>query len=214
MKTTFLLLGILSLSFAFPLRAQQNAVTPDLSGIEGTGNWITHNREASYYKGEVHLDGKAGDGLLWLKEMDFENGTISLDIKGRNEPGRSFVGMAFHGLDESTYDAIYFRPFNFQHPERKGHAVQYISHPEFTWHKLREEHSGEYENAVNPVPDPEEWFHVSIEVEHPVVKVYVNHSDEPSLTVQQISSGKRGFVGFWVGNGSEGAFRNLTITSR
>jgi len=44
------------------------------------------------------------------------------------------VGIAFHGSDNKTLDAIYFRPFNFQStdPVRKIHAVQYVSHPDNT----------------------------------------------------------------------------------
>ncbi len=44
-------------------------------------------------------------------------------------------------------------PFNFraEDPVRRGHAVQYISSPIYTWQKLRTDHSAKYENAVNPV---------------------------------------------------------------
>ena len=67
--------------------------------------------------------------------------------------------MAFHGLNDTTFDAVYFRPFNFNNPARNGHSVQYISHPEFPWYKLRKE---QYENLINPVPEPNDWFHVLI----------------------------------------------------
>jgi len=66
-----------------------------------------------------------------LKNILFSNGTIEFDVKGKDVQGQSFVGLAFHGLDNSTYDAIYLRPFNFRTEDklRKIHAVQYISHP-------------------------------------------------------------------------------------
>ena len=52
----------------------------------------------------------------------------------------------------TTYDAIYFRPFNFRtsDPARRLRAVQYISHPTYTWNKLRAERPGVYEKPVNP----------------------------------------------------------------
>jgi hypothetical protein len=58
---------------------------------------------------------------------------------------QSFVGVAFHGVDGTTYDAIYFRPFNFKtdDPVRRIHAVQYISHPDNPWQKLRDGQPGE-----------------------------------------------------------------------
>ena len=211
MKTIKLLFVIVSLSIGCSVNAQKNELAPDLSKIGDSGLWTLHNREL-ITDDVVHLDGKPGDGLLWLNESMFANGLIELDIKGKDERGKSFVGLAFHGLNDSIYDVIYFRPFNFESPDRNGHSVQYISHPEYTWHKLRKEHPEQYENPVIPVPDPADWFHVAIIVDYPDVKVFVDNSDEPSLTIKQLSSRKEGWIGFWVGHNSEGYFRNLKIT--
>ena len=207
-----LLFVIVSLSIGCSVNAQKNEVAPDLSKIEDSGLWTLHNREL-ITDDVVHLDGKPGDGLLWLNESMFANGLIELDIKGKDERGKSFVGLAFHGLNDSIYDVVYFRPFNFESPDRNSHSVQYISHPDYTWNKLRKEHPGKYENHLMPVPDPTDWFHATIIVDYPVVKVFVDNSDEPSLIVKQLSSRKEGWIGFWVGHNSEGYFRNLKITS-
>jgi hypothetical protein len=122
-----------------------------------------------------------------------------------------YFPKTFHGINDSTYDAIYFRPFNFNNPERNGHSVQYISHPEYTWYKLREEHPNKFENMVSPIPEPNEWFHVTILVEYPVVKVFVNNDAKPTLEIKQLSNQKEGLIGFWVGNNSDGYFRNPKI---
>lgn len=190
--------------------AQQNTITPDLSNIQDSKVWNTHNRDVTY-DNTVYLNSQPGDGLVWLKDLIFENGTIEVDIKGKDVQGQSFVGIAFHGVNDSTYDAVYFRPFNFKSRERKNHAVQYISHPQYSWFKLREEQPEKYENPVNPVPEPEEWFHATIIVDNPSVKVFVNNANEPSLEVNKLSSRKEGWIGFWVGNNSEGNFKNLKI---
>lgn len=211
MKSAKLFLMIIQLFFGFSLFAQ-NEIIPDLSQVSESNLWVLHNREMKIDE-EVHLDGKPGNGLLWIKEPIFTNGTIECDIKGKDVRGRSFVGLAFHGLNDRIYDAVYFRPFNFKSPERKGHSVQYISHPEYTWNKLRNDFPEKYENPVLPVPEPTEWFHVTISVDYPIVKVFVNNSDEPSLTVEQLSSRKVGWIGFWVGNNSEGCFKSLKIIS-
>ncbi len=85
-----------------------------------------------------------------LKNPDFSNGAIKFDVKGKNVVQQSFVGFAFHRQDEKTYDAIYFRPFNFTSTDtaRRLRSVQYISMPGYSWEKLRETFPGKYENKV------------------------------------------------------------------
>lgn len=190
--------------------AQQNEIIPDLSQVRDTTIWHLSDREL-LGEDPVHLDKGEGDGILWLKDLSFENGTIELDIKGRDIRGESFVGLAFHGLDRNNFDLIYFRPFNFKSPEKKGNSVQYVSLPEFTWQKLRKEHPGVYENEPIPTPNPNDWFHATIVVDYPTVKVYIDNSDEPSLAIEQLSTRKNGWIGIWVGSNSEGEFKNLKI---
>ncbi len=196
--------------FASPSNAQTIA---DLSNINKNKIWTIHNRVVTYHEAEnaIVVNAQPGDGLVWLNDFKFENGIIELDIKGSDTQGRSFVGIAFHGLDEETYDGIYFRPFNFKSPERKGHAVQYISHPKKTWSFLRNNFPEQYENPIIPVTDPNDWFHAKIEIEYPNIKVYVNNSEIPSLEVQQLSDRKTGWIGFWTGNNSPGSFKNLVV---
>lgn len=205
-KLSILLITV-SLSFCRYAHAQN---TNQIAQAEPE-NWTVHNREVDFNKEVIHLDAKEGDGILWLNDSEFKNGTIELDIKGKNAPGQSFVGIAFHGKDDSTFDGIYFRPFNFKNPERNNHSVQYIAMPENDWSTLRSAFPGKYENTINPVPDPEDWFHARIVVNYPEVKVYVNEAEKPSLEIEQISDRKHGKLGLWVGNGSEGWFKNLTI---
>ena len=175
--------------------------------------WTSFNREATFDQDVIHLNANEKDGMLWLNDAVFKNGTIELDIRGKDVRGKSFVGIVFHGHDDETFDAIYFRAFNFQSPERKTHAVQYISMPDYDWSVLRKAFPDKYENSVEPVPNPNDWFHAKIVVKYPSVKVYVNGSDSPSLEIEQLSERKQGKFGLWVGNGSEGYFRNLKISS-
>ena len=185
----------------------------NLTAAENPENWSVYNREVSFNNKVIHLDAQQGDGLLWLKSSSFTNGNIELDIKGKNAPGQSFVGIAFHGQDNSTFDGIYFRPFNFKNPERNSHSVQYIAMPDNDWSALRNAYPGKYENSVQPVPNPDDWFHATIEIQYPIVKVYVNGSSTPTLEIKQISNRQTGKVGLWVGNGSEGWFKNIQFNS-
>lgn len=192
------------------VNGQVKTIEPDLTNIDTSVSWVLHGREFTTDKG-INFNSKPEDGLLWLKEINFKNGTIELDVKGKNEKGKSFVGIAFHGLNDSVYDVVYFRAFNFNSPDRKNHAIQYISHPEHTWWSLRKQYPEIYESDIKPIPNPDDWFHVTLEVAYPVVKAYVNNSPEPSLTINQLSNRKMGWVGFWAGYGSEGSYKNLKI---
>ncbi len=156
-------------------------------------------------------------GLVWLKGYDFGNGVIEADILGQSQPPQSsFVGVAFRVIDAQTYDAVYFRPFNFRASDstRHSHAVQYVSHPSFQWQKLRSEHPGQYEAAVVPEPDGDQWFHVRVVVERPKVSVFVNDARTPALVVTELSDRARGSIGLWVGDGSGGHFANLRVTRK
>lgn len=196
---------------------QKKAVSPDLAKLaEGKGLKV-FNRSVSRLndgaRNGVRFNESPGDGVAYLEGVEISNGTIEFDVRGKDVRQQSFVGVAFHGVDEKTYDAAYFRPFNFKtdDPARRIRAVQYISHPTYTWEKLRAEHPGLYEKPVSPVPDPNDWFHVRVVVASPKVSVFVNDGKEPSLVVNQLSERKKGQVGLWVGNNSGGDFANLTI---
>lgn len=201
---------------SLPAVAQKKAgATPNLTALAKAGTAV--NRSASpltegNYKG-LRLDQKPGDGLVWLPDVQFTNGTIEFDVRGKDVLQQSFVGVAFRGEDDKTYEAIYFRPFNFrsEDPVRKIHAVQYIAHPTYTWQKLRNDFPDKYEAAVNPAPDPNGWFHVRVEVASPKVRVFVNNSSSPALVVDQLVQRTGNRLGLWVGNNSAGDFANLTV---
>ena len=205
------------LSTASRMLGQQKAHAPDLAALAESKSFTVFNRSVSSFndgaKKGARLSASPGDGVAYLPGLEFADGTIELDIKGKDVPQQSFVGVAFHGVDGTTYDAIYFRPFNFRTEDqaRRVRAVQYISHPSNTWQKLRAEQPGKYEKPVDPVPDPNTWFHVRIVVASPKVSVFVNDAKEPCLIVDQLSDRKKGLVGLWVGNMSDGDFANFKI---
>jgi len=157
---------------------------------------------------------QTGDGAAWLEGVDFENGTIEVYIRGKNVPQRSFVGIAFRGVDDQTYDAVYFRPFNFpaESPLSRSHHVQYVSHPENTWSRLREEHTGVYENEIPDPPDPDGFFKARIEIMKPEIRVFINDRAEPCLVVNELTDRTGGRVGLWMGNNSDGSFAQLVLT--
>ncbi|HVW14436.1 MAG TPA: hypothetical protein VHB54_11450 [Mucilaginibacter sp.] len=204
LKSLVVLLAIMfgvsrvQLLFAQDMNDQLRVVNRSLSGREG---------------GSVHLDEVGGDGLAWLNGKSFTTGTIEFDIKGKDKMQGSFVGFAFHGVNDSTYEAIYFRPFNFRSadPVRKGHAIQYVASPKYDWSVLREKFPSKYEQAVSPAPDPNGWFHVRIVVESEKISVYVNGNSNPALVVAPLVKTGGKTLGYWVGNTSGGDWKNLKI---
>jgi hypothetical protein len=164
----------------------------------------------------IRVSERKGEGIVWLPIEKFANGNIQIEMRGKNVLQRSFIGIAFNGLNDSTYDAVYCRPFNFftKDSVRKIHAIQYISHPIFTWKKLREEKNAMYEKEILNPPDPDGWFTMRLVIENNLVKAFINKSDIPSLVVEKISDWETGRIGLFVGDSSGGDFKNIEVTIR
>jgi hypothetical protein len=163
----------------------------------------------------VKLNEAEGPGIAWIKGEQFTDGNIEFDIKGKDLLQQSFVGLAFHGVNDTTYEAVYFRPFNFKttDPVRKLHAVQYIANPQFDWPKLRADFPNQYEKPVIPAPDPNKWFHVRLEIKGRKISVFVNGNTLPALSIERLVDSGGQMIGYWVGNGSAGNWKNLNITA-
>lgn len=216
MTNAMLCLAAALACIATPARAQLPE-SLDLNAVGKDPRWKIAGRTTSIVdiKGKHALKVSEGPGMgvVWLDGYDFANGVIEVDMLGRSQPP-SFLGVAFRVVDAQTHDAVYFRPFNFRaaDPAPHSHAVQYVSHPSWPWSKLRSEHPDQYENALIPEPDGDEWFHARIVVERPRVTVFVNGASAPCLDVKELSDRVRGSLGFWVGEGSGGHFANLRVT--
>jgi hypothetical protein len=217
LKNLFPGLSLLALTTLPGLNAAQEVIRADLSRIPAGDGWIVMNREARVTQEAgrtvVTFNSRPGDGAAWLEGVDFDNGTIEVILRGKNVPQQSFVGVAFRGLDDETYDAVYFRPFNFlaDNALSRSHHVQYISHPDNGWARLREEHPGEYENEIADPPDPDGFFKARIEIHKPVIRVYVEDRTEPCLVVNELTDRTGGRVGLWMGNTSDGSFAELIL---
>jgi hypothetical protein len=205
---------------AFPTGiAQMRSLNYDLNSLASNNQLEVFNRKVTIFsedgKRGIRFSKNENDGFAWVKHLIFSNGSIELDIRGKDEFQQSFVGVAFHGVEDNTYDAVYFRPFNFQSTDsvHKRHAVQYVSEPDYSWQILREKFSGKYENAIIPTPNPNEWFHVKITVKSPLITVFVNGNPEPCLSTEKLNNRASGKIGIWVGNNSDGDFANLQIVS-
>ncbi len=195
----------------------QEVLRPNLADIATGDGWTVANRgatvEAQGDRAIITFDARPGAGTAWLNNVEFDTGTIELLVRGENSPGRSFVGVAFRGVDDETYEAIYFRPFNFRADNNlsRSHMVQYISHPEHPWNQLRQDHPNVYENSLLNPPNPDDFFRARIVITNREIRVYVEHDTEPSLVVTRLKDPTSGRVGLWMGNNSGGSFAELVL---
>jgi hypothetical protein len=201
-------------ALAMPIAHAQVVLRIDLVQQLAAGKLRAVNRAVTKLQGNrdgVHLDARMGNGLLWIEGSQFGDGTIEVDVRGRDVFQQSFVGIAFHRRDDNSYDAVYLRPFNFraEDPVRRQHAVQYISVPDYDWPRLRKEFPEEFENPVDASVVPTDWVVLRIVVQGQSIQVFVGSAKTPALDVRKLSKHDHGMIGLWVGNGSDGDFANL-----
>jgi hypothetical protein len=106
--------------------------------------------------------------LAVLKNLTLHDGAVELDIAGAPAPGafegaHGFVGVAFRvAPDRSRFEYIYLRPTNGRAGDqvRRNHGVQYSSHPDYPWQRLRKEEPEKYESYVDL--EPGVWTKVRI----------------------------------------------------
>ena len=157
--------------------------------------------------------------LAVIDGVEFGSGVIEAEIAGVPAPGagegaRGFVGIAFRlQKDLKTYDAFYLRPTNGRadDQERRNHAAQYISHPEWPWFRLRKEFPSRYEAYVDLVPDV--WTKVRIEVRGDRARLYVHGHEHPTLIVNDVKTGPsgKGAVALWIDRGTVAHFRAVSV---
>jgi len=165
-------------------------------------------------------DYAGGETLALIQGLDFSDGVIEIELAGEPAPDadpamRGFVGVAFRIDVEGSggYECFYLRPTNARAVEqlRRNHSVQYVSHPEYPWYRLRDESPGVYESYVDLVPGA--WTAVRIEVEGTRARLYVNGSAQPVLVVSDLKHGRSsGAVGLWLHESTVAHFRDLRVT--
>ncbi len=162
----------------------------------------------------AYANGISLQKMAWLKNVPFKEGTIDIDLRGKDVFLQSFLGIAFHAADSNHYELVYFRPFNFQYADtaRRRWSLQYMAMPDYPFYKLRKAHPLAYENSIMPPPKADEWFHARIVVTKGVIKVFVNHAATPSLEVKRLINTDTGMIGLY-DDGLSGDFANLTITN-
>lgn len=155
-----------------------------------------------------------------IKGVNFKNGTIEVKVMSRlieNAPdwARGFIGLAFRIEDNNAkFECIYIRPTNGRSDNqiRRNHSIQYFAFPDYKFERLRKEFPELYESYADMGLD--EWITLKIEVQGSNTRLFLNNHTQPSLIVNDLKLGANnaGAIGLWVGNWTEGHFKDLKIT--
>ena len=156
-----------------------------------------------------------------LVGSDFHDGTIELDVRARlmhwaDIDCRGFIGIVFRASEgDDRFESFYVRPRNGRSctdPRRRIHTMQYFSYPGYTFAYFRERGIADFEAQADI--DLDEWVHVKAEVAGAQARFFVDDMQTPALVVDEMFGGaeRRGGVGLYVDNGTEGNFKNFTVT--
>jgi hypothetical protein len=142
--------------------------------------------------------------IAYPKNLEFKDGIIELDIASP-EGKYGFVGLAFRIMDPHHYETLYFRPGS----SGTINAIQYMPEKksEFNWW----DYEADKFQAKAILPE-NQWFHVKAIVKGRQLSVFVDNQPQPLMVRKDLDhSLKSGSVGFWLGNSSSGAYKNLKV---
>jgi hypothetical protein len=163
--------------------------------------------------------GPEGGRFIILPGGDFGDGVVELKVSGApaataNSGARGFVGVMVRATaDASAGELFYVRPTNgrAEDQERRNHAVQYVSPPDWTWQRMRRETPSRYESYADM--EPGRWIPLRLEVAGDKARLYVGGATQPTLIVNDLKRGPaaRGPIALWIGPGTIGHFADLSV---
>jgi sugar lactone lactonase YvrE len=143
-----------------------------------------------------HLGRQALAGVAYLKDVEFENGVIEVDVAV--DGSRSYPGIIFRMQSEENYERFYIRPHRAGlYPD----ALQYT--PVFNRVACWQLYHGPGCTAGATIAAGE-WIRVRLEVQGTQARVLLGESDEPALFITHLKHGvSRGWIGvLGPGNGT------------
>ena len=130
------------------------------------------------------------------------------------EGARGFVGTAFRLQSDMKVGRHLLPSPRTAAPtiqERRNHAVQCASSPDWPWFPASQRPRRSHEAYVDLVPGA--WTKIKIEVRGDRARLYVHGQEQPTLIVNDVKTGAqaKGAVALSPGPGTIAHFRNLTI---
>ncbi len=157
---------------------------------------------------------------LKLKDFTFHNGVIEVDVCGKLLPdapdyARGFIGIVFRASEnDSEFECFYIRPTNGKgcgDPVRRAHGCQYFSYPGYTFSYFREFGITEYEAPVESIA-LNKWSRIRAEIRDSDGIFFVDGVKVLEVNGLRHGPDRWGSVGFYVDIGTDGLFRNLSVS--
>ena len=164
----------------------------------------------------------SGEDMLAILDAEkFKDGVIEIDVAGSprgdaSATARGFIGVAFRTGEHGEWSEVfYLRPTNGRADDqlRRNHSVQYVSHPDYTWNRLRQENPGVYESYTDL--EPGVWTPMRIVVSGTTARLYVNGATQPCLVVNDLKHGAgAGRVALWAQMETDAYFGAISLTPK
>jgi len=196
-----LLLG--ALTHAAPLLAQTTEVPFDSS------RWTIDGPRAELVEHLGRHGVRLGDGSALLKDVQFQDGTIEVDVSG---PPSGFAFLVFRATTPKDHEDVYLRMAMSGTPDALQYMPMYGG--EGAWQLY---HGPGYTASV--VFDPAAWTHLRVDVAGRRATVFVGEATTPAMVVEELQGGNGpGAIGVIGGSTSKTqpgvVFSNFRYTSR
>jgi len=139
--------------------------------------WIMANAEVVQHLGRSCLM-----GVAYLKDVEFENGVIEVDIAVSGE--RSYPGVIFRMQSPLDFERFYIRPHRAPYyPD----ALQYthVINGVASWQLCQ----GDGFTALAEIPE-NQWIHLKLEISGTQARVYFGDDEHPVLVIPHLKHGK------------------------
>ncbi len=154
----------------------------------------------------IQILGKNDIGFLWINTFDFVEGNIDLDLKGLDASPQRYIGLAFYGQNDTTYQALCISPYALLNEDftLRKNAIKYFATP--------------IPKEINALLCDEvakstinRWFHCRLQVKNKKVEVYIDDNATPSFSSNLIDGKVGGKFGVFFSAGAGGEFGNIKI---
>jgi sugar lactone lactonase YvrE len=160
--------------------------------------WVLKDAQILQY-----MDRKCLSGYAYLKDLEFENGIIEVDIAV--DGTRSYPGIVFRMQSEQDYERFYIRPHRSNlYPD----VLQYT--PAFNGVDSWQLYNGEGFTAGASIP-VNQWIHLKIEISGKQARIYLDNEEKPALVITDLKHGiTRGTIGVFGPKNKTAYFSNFS----
>jgi sugar lactone lactonase YvrE len=151
------------------------------------------------------MDRKCLIGTAFLKDVEFENGVIEVDIAVAGQKARTYPGVLFRVQSPGDYEHVYIRPHRASlYPD----AIQYA--PAFNGISGWQLYNGENYTSAADIPD-NQWVHLKLEVSGSQARLFMDDMEQPVFVMNYLKHGvSKGSIGLNSPMDRTGYFSNFT----